>query len=66
MVSFPSPAWLTDLKANYASYQQVQDIFQAFQLGKGVPKGYAVQKGFLLYEGKIYLWSCDALKAVVL
>ena len=47
-------------------FRSVQDIFQAFQLGKGVPKGYAVQKGFLLYEGKIYLWSCDALKAVVL
>ena len=42
MVSFPSLAWLTDLKASYASKQQVQDIFQTFQLGKGVPKGYVV------------------------
>ena len=42
MVSLPSPTWLTDLKASYASNQQVQDSFQAFQLGKGVPKGYAV------------------------
>ena len=30
MVSFPSSAWLTDLKASYASDQQVQGIFQAF------------------------------------
>ena len=66
MVSFPSPAWLTDLKASYASDQQVQDIFQTFQLGKEVPKAYAMQKGLLLYEGEIYLWSCDSLKAVVL
>ena len=66
MVSFPFPAWLIDLKANYASDQQVQDIFQAFQLGKRVPKGYAVQNGLLLYKGKIYLGSCDALKAAVL
>ena len=66
MVSFPSPAWLTDLKASYTFDQQVQDIFQAFQLGKGVPKGYAMQNGLLLYKGKIYLRSCDALKVAVL
>ena len=30
MVSFPSLAWLTDLKASYASKQQVQDIYQTF------------------------------------
>ena len=66
MVSFPSSAWLTDLKASYASDQQVQGIFQAFQLGKEVPKGYYVQNGLLLYKGKIYLGTCDALKATVL
>ena len=66
MVSFPSSAWLTDLKASYASDQQVQGIFQAFQLEKGVPKGYSVQNGLLLYKGKIYLGTCDALKATVL
>ena len=42
MISFSSPTWLTDLKASYAFDQQVQDIFHTFQLGKGVPKGYAV------------------------
>ena len=52
MISFSSPAWLIDLKASYTSDQQVQDIFHAFQLGKGVPKGYAVQNGLLLYKGK--------------
>ena len=43
----------------------MQDIFEAFQLGKRVPKGYFVHNG-LLYKGKIYLGSCDALKADVL
>ena len=66
MVSFPSPTWLTDLKASYGSDQQVQDIFQAFQLGRQVPKGYSVQNGLLLYKGKLYLGSFDALKVAVL
>ena len=29
MVSFPTPAWLTELKASYGSDQKVQGIFQA-------------------------------------
>lgn len=66
MVSFPFPAWLTDLKASYGFDQQVQDIFQAFQLGREVPKGYSVQNGLFLYKGKLYLGSCDALKAAIL
>ena len=65
MVSFPSPTWLTNHQASYASNEQLQDIFQAFQLGKEVPKGYSVQNGLLLYKGKIYLGSCEVLKATV-
>nr|XP_023885311.1 uncharacterized protein LOC111997457 [Quercus suber] len=33
MISFPSPTWLSDLKASYATDQQVQGIIQA--LGSG-------------------------------
>ncbi|XP_075666464.1 uncharacterized protein LOC142636214 [Castanea sativa] len=47
-------------------HKEVQAILQAFQLGKGVPKGYVVQNGLLLYKGKIFLGSCDALKATIL
>ena len=66
MVSFPTPSWLTDLKDSYASDQDVQGTFQAFQLGKDVPKGFSIQNGLLLYKGKIYLGFCDALKVAVL
>ena len=66
MISFPTPAWLTDLKASYATNQLVQSIFQASQLGKEVPKGFSIQNGLLLHKGRIYLGSCDALKDAVL
>ena len=42
MISFPTPAWLTDLKASCATDQLVQSIFQASQLGKEVPKGFSI------------------------
>ena len=35
-------------------------------MGKEVPKGFSNQNGLLLYKGRIYLGSCDALKVVVL
>ena len=44
----------------------MQGILQFFHFGKEVPKGYSVQNGLLLYKGKIYLGTCDALKAAVL
>ena len=34
--------------------------------GKNVPKGYSLQNGLLLYKGRIYLGTCEALKTVVL
>ena len=42
MVSFPTPTLLTDLTASYGSDQKVQGTFQAFQLGKEVPKGFSI------------------------
>ena len=39
---------------------------QASQLGKEVPKGFSIQNGLLLYKGRIYLGSYDALKVAVL
>ena len=66
MISFPTPAWLTDLKASYAINQLVQSIFQAYQLGKEVTKGFSIYNGLLLHKGKVYLDSCDALKGAVL
>ena len=42
MISFPTPAWLTNVKASYATDPLVQSIFQASQLGKEVPKGFSI------------------------
>ena len=66
MISFPSPTWLSDLKASYATDQQVQGIMQALGAGQVAPHGYSLQNGLLLYKGKIYLGTCDALKKAVL
>jgi len=66
MLSFPSLAWLTNLKTSYAIDHQLQGILQALNLGKNVPKGYSLQNGLLLYKGRIYLGTCEALKTVFL
>ena len=42
MLSFPSLAWLTDLKTSYATNQQVQGILQALSSGQAAPKGYSL------------------------
>ena len=33
---------------------------------KNVPKGYSLQNGLLLYKGRIYLGTCEALKTAIL
>ena len=66
MLSFPSLAWLIDLKTSYATDQQVQGILQALSSRQAAPKGYSLQNGLLLYKGRIYLGTCKALKTVVL
>ena len=42
MLSFPSLAWLSDLKTSYAMNQQVQGILQALSSGQAAPKGYSL------------------------
>nr|POF18113.1 beta-amyrin synthase 1 [Quercus suber] len=66
MISFPSPTWLIDLKASYATDQQVQSIIKALGSGQVVPKDYSLQNGLLLYKGKVYLGTCGALKTAIL
>ena len=44
----------------------MQGILQALSSGQATPKGYSLQNGLLLYKGRIYLGTCEALKTVVL
>ena len=44
----------------------MQGVLQALNSGKNVPKGYSRQNGLLLYKGRIYLGTCEALKTTVL
>ncbi|KAK9992770.1 hypothetical protein SO802_022473 [Lithocarpus litseifolius] len=62
MISFPTPDWLVQLKANYAADPFIQSILKAFQSGVDGPKGFTLQNGLLLYKGRIYLGICDSLK----
>ena len=39
VLSFPSLAWLNDLKTSYVTNQQVQGILQALSSGQAAPKG---------------------------
>lgn len=66
MISFPSPSWLSDLKTSYVTDQQVQGILLALSSGQAAPKGYSLQNGLLLYKGRIYLGTCEALKVAIL
>ena len=44
----------------------MQGVLQALNSGKNVPKGYSLQNGLLLYKGRIYLGTFEALKTVFL
>ena len=66
MISFPTPDWLAQLKASYATNHSIMSILDAFQAGKEGPKGFTMQNGLLLYKGKMYLGTCDSLKIAIL
>ena len=66
MISFPTPDWLAQLKASYATDHSIMNNLDAFQAGKEGPKGFTMQNGLLLYKGKMYLGTCDSLKTAIL
>jgi len=66
MISFPTPDWLAQLKASYATDHSIMSILVAFQAGKEGPKGFTIQNGLLLYKGRMYLGTCDSLKIAIL
>ena len=51
MISFPTPDWLAQLKACYATNHSIMSKLDAFQVGKEGPKGFTMQNGLLLYKG---------------
>ena len=62
MISFPTPDWLAQFKGSYATDSHVMSILKAFQIGKEGPKGFSMHNGLLLYKGRMYVGSCEALK----
>ena len=66
MISFPTPDWLAQLKSSYATDAHVKSILEAFQSGKEGPKGFSMHNGLLLYKGRMYVGSCEALKTAIL
>ena len=66
MISFPTLDWLAQLKSSYATDSHVMSILEAFQTGKEGPKGFSMHNGLLLYKGKMYMGSCEALKIAIL
>ena len=42
IISFPTPAWLADLKTSYETDQRVQGLLQSLQSGEQASKGFSL------------------------
>ena len=67
IISFPTPAWLSDLKNSYTSDTMIQSIMQAIQSGSDAYPGFTLCNKLLFYKGKLYLGEFSGdLKSTVL
>jgi hypothetical protein len=55
LISFPTPNWVSDLKASYASDPVTQKLILALQQNLPVPKDFSLQQGLLLKKGRIWV-----------
>ena len=54
IISFLTPTWIAKLKDSYESDPNLYQLLQAFKPkegGGGIPKGFTLQNGLLLYKG---------------
>jgi transposase InsO family protein len=66
LISFPTPTWVDELKASYGSDVHTQNLLSLLQQNSGVPKGYSLQQGLIMYKGQLYIVKDSDFKSQVL
>lgn len=55
LISFPTPSWVEDLKASYLSNLDSQELLLKLQQGQPTLKGFSLQQGLILRNGRIWI-----------
>jgi hypothetical protein len=55
LISFPTPSWVAELKASYATDPESQSLLLALQQILLVPPGFSLQQGLLLKKVRIWV-----------
>lgn len=55
LISFPTPTWVTDLKASYAFDPATHKIILDLQQNLPVPKDFSIQHGLLFKKDRIWV-----------
>lgn len=55
LISFPTPSWLTKLKASYLQDAETSTILAALQQGLPTSPGYALQQGLIILKGRMWI-----------
>jgi len=66
LISFPTPTWVDELKASYVTDVYTQTLLSSLQQDSGVPKGYSLQQGLIMYKGRLYIVKDSDFKSQVL
>jgi len=66
LISFPTPTWVEDLKSSYMSDPSTKELLINLQQGQGYPKGYSLQQGLILYNGRLFIVKNSDFKAQIL
>jgi len=55
LISFPTPDWITDLKASYLHDSAAHNLLLSLQQSLPTPKGFTLQQGLILMKGRIWV-----------
>jgi hypothetical protein len=55
LISFPTPAWISDLKSSYLTDPATTTILHSLQQGTTCPHGFSLQQGLIIRKGRLWL-----------
>jgi hypothetical protein len=55
LLSFPTPAWISDLKSSYLADPATTTILHSLQQGTTCPRSFSLQQGLIIRKGRLWL-----------
>jgi hypothetical protein len=66
LISFPTPDWITDLKSSYLADPNTTTLLHSLQHGDSCPKGFTLQQGLIIRNGRLCLVKNSSFQHQVL